>query len=199
MGCYKLPPLQRITIKCLCKGTEGLWDDRDDKFALLTSSAGWIKHFNKACCEMRKPFCKGLRRLTAARRECLSERAEWGNQIAFILDPSSLTYQWKLSWAVCLFATLLPGNGVSFRGQTKWRAPSGSPCSCGRRQTAAVYSAQSTRSLRCAGETVGIGELLLMHQLLEDELRCLTRQSRSVCFTSTSQKTGAIKQRISSS
>lgn len=33
MGCYKLPPLQRGTIKCLCEGTEGWWDDRDDKFA----------------------------------------------------------------------------------------------------------------------------------------------------------------------
>lgn len=68
---------------------------------------------------------------------------------------------WKLSGAVCLFATLLPGNSTSLEDKQKWRAPSRSPSSCGHRESAAVYSARSMWWLQRSKETVGIGELLL--------------------------------------
>lgn len=43
----------------------------------------------------------------------LSGWAKWGNQKPFIVNPSSLTYQWKMSCAACLLATLPPGNSIS--------------------------------------------------------------------------------------
>lgn len=79
------------------------------------------KNVNKAGCKMRKPSVKGSSSPAPASWECLSGWAKQGNQISFILNPSSLTHQWKLScWAV-LFAAQLPGNSTSLEDKQNGR------------------------------------------------------------------------------